>query len=127
MGKNEIILYGLSKYKEIIDKIMIDLKISNDCFDIKLMLTEALTNAFKHGNKGNNDKPIYLRYYDYGTYITFEIEDCGEGFKNITMPNTSLEDDLLSNSGRGLFLIRAIADKIELRNNTLIIQKQLSV
>lgn len=125
MVKNEIVLYGLAKYKEIIDKITSDLKTSNDCFYIKLMLTEALTNAFKHGNKGDKNKPIYLRYYDYDTYIRFEIEDCGEGFKNITMPNTSLDEDLLSNSGRGLFLIKSIADKIELRNNTLIIQKQL--
>ena len=125
MGKNEIILYGLSKYKEVIDKLTYDLNVSEDCFDIKLMLTEGLTNAFKHGNKGSNDKPIYLRYYNYGTYVRFEIEDCGQGFGNRAIPNTSLDEDLLSNSGRGLFLINCIADKIELRNNTLIIQKQL--
>lgn len=127
MSKNEIVLYGLAKYKESIDKITVDLNVHDDCFDIKLMLTEALTNAFKHGNKEDKNKPIYLRYYAYSTYIRFEIEDCGEGFKNIKMPNILLKDDLLSNSGRGLFLIKSIADKIELRNNTLIIQKQLRV
>lgn len=50
MKSNEFILYGLSKHKQIIDKITAELNASKYNFDIKLILTEALTNAFKHGN-----------------------------------------------------------------------------
>jgi len=125
MKKKEFILYGLARHKEIIQKIITDLNILEHCFDIKLMLTEALTNAFKHGNKGNVDKPIYLRYAYDGIEVWFEIEDSGTGFENYTIPEEPANECLLSDSGRGLFLIKCIADKIELRQNTLIIQKSL--
>ncbi|SHK68303.1 serine/threonine-protein kinase RsbW [Clostridium cavendishii DSM 21758] len=125
--KGEFILYGLSKYKETIDEIICDLGVCNDGFDIRLMLTEALTNSFKHGNKGDKNKPIYLRYFYYGTYINFEIEDCGNGFHETQIYDTALEEDILSNSGRGLFIISSIADKMEVKNNVLILQKQLKV
>lgn len=124
--KGEFVLYGLSKHKEIIRKIIADLNIIENCFDIKLMLTEALTNAFSHGNEGNIAKPIYLRYIYDGIYVNFEIEDSGTGFENFTIPEELANEDLLSDSGRGLFIIKCIADKIELRKNTLILRKSLN-
>ena len=123
----EFVLYGLSKYKEVIDEIIGDLNLFNQCFDIKLILTEALTNAFKHGNKGNVDKPIYLRYTYTGLDIKFEIEDSGNGFENVLISNEASEENLLNDGGRGLFLIQSIADKIELKKNILLIQKSLTI
>ncbi|MEJ8553174.1 ATP-binding protein [Tepidibacter sp. Z1-5] len=127
MKKNEFILYGLDNYKQVIDSVVTELNILNDCFDIKLLLTEALTNAFKHGNNSDNDKPIYLRYICNDKNIEFEIEDCGNGFKNLSIPNKLADENLLSDSGRGLFLINCIADKIEFKDNKLVIQKYLNV
>ncbi|WBW95370.1 ATP-binding protein [Oceanirhabdus sp. W0125-5] len=126
MKKNQFIMYGLTKYKEIIDKIINELKAFNDGFEIKLILTEALTNALKHGNNGNRDKPIYLRYSYDDNKVVFEIEDSGDGFKNLTIPNELIDETTLNENGRGLFLINCIADKIESRNNVLIIEKNLS-
>lgn len=125
MKKNEFILYGLTKYKEIIDKIIDDLKAFHDYFDIKLILTEALTNAYIHGNNGKVDKPIHLRYTYDDIKVRFEIEDSGPGFENVIIPGEAIDETLLNESGRGLFLIKCIADKLELRNNTLIIEKYL--
>ncbi|MFT5874202.1 MAG: serine/threonine-protein kinase RsbW [Clostridium sp.] len=125
MKNNEFILYGLANHKEIIEKINADLNTLEHSFDIKLMLTEALTNAFKHGNKGNIESPIYLRYAYDGIDVTFEIEDSGTGFENFSISEEPSNECLLNDSGRGLFLIKCMADKIELRKNTLIIQKRL--
>jgi serine/threonine-protein kinase RsbW len=126
MKSNEFILYGLSEYKQIIDKIISELNVSEYNFDIKLILTEALTNAFKHGNNKNVDKPIYLRYLYNNSSVKFEIEDCGTGFKNVII-NEKLEDEnILEDQGRGLFLIKNLSDHIELKRNTLIIQKSLA-
>ncbi len=127
MKKNEFILYGLDNYKQVIDDVVTDLNILNDSFDIKLLLTEALTNAFNHGNNRDNDKPIYLRYICNDKNIEFEIEDCGNGFKSLSIPNELLDENLLSDGGRGLFLINCIADKIEFKDNKLVIQKYLNV
>jgi len=40
MKSNEIILYGLGNYKEIIDNIISDLNVKVDCFDIRLILVQ---------------------------------------------------------------------------------------
>lgn len=126
MKSNELILYGMGKHKEIISKILSDLNVNEDCFDIRLILTEALTNAFIHGNNKNIDKPIYLRYTNDCTSITFEIEDSGPGFKNVIIQDKTLDENLLNDSGRGLYLIKCVADKVEIKNKTLIIQKKLT-
>lgn len=126
MKSNEYILYGLTNRKEIIDKIIAELNADDDYFDIRLILTEALTNAFKHGNKSNMDKPIYLRYVYSSKNVKFEIEDSGTEYKNITIPDEVSDENLLNDCGRGLFLIKCMADKIEFKNNTLMIQKNLT-
>ena len=121
----EYILYGLSKHNEIIDKIIADLSAYDDYFDIKVILTEALTNAFNHGNKKNIDKPIRLRYTYDGINIKFEVEDSGKMLKNVIIPDCTSDDNLLENSGRGFFLMYSLADKIEISNNALSIQKKI--
>lgn len=123
MKSNEFILYGLSGYKQIIDKIIQELNAYQHNFDIRLMLTEALTNAFKHGNNMNVNKPIYLKYFYNGTSVKFEIKDCGTGFENVIIDEQTQDENSLNDSGRGLFLIKNLADKIELRQNTCIIHK----
>lgn len=127
MKRDEYILYGLKKYKEVIDEIVSDINIVEDNFDIRLILTEALANAFKHGNKNNGDKPIYLRIIYDEQGIKFEIEDSGVGFENIVIPEQISDENLLNDYGRGLFLIKSIADEVEFRNNTLIIYKTLVI
>jgi serine/threonine-protein kinase RsbW len=123
---NEFIFYGLLDYKKNIDKIIAELNAYQYDFDIRLILTEALTNAFKHGNNMNVNKPIYLRYFYNGKSVTFEISDSGSGFENEIIEESIVDENLLSDNGRGLFLIKSLSDKIELRQNTLIIQKSLS-
>ena len=119
MIRNEHVLYGLEKHREIIDEIISKIDAQADNFDIRLMLTEALTNAFKHGNKNSLDKPIYLRYVYNGTGVIFEIEDCGVGMGDVIIPEKISEENLVDDHGRGLFIIKSIADIIEFRNNTL--------
>ncbi len=124
--EKEIIIYGIKKRNEIIDRIIEDIKAYDYSFDIRLILTEALINAYKHGNKSEADKPIYLRYSYDDNKVRFEIEDSGNGFRNVTIPDQVSDEKILDDNGRGLFLIKSISDRIEIRENTLIIQKYLS-
>lgn len=126
MKSNEFIFYGLSGHNKVIDKIIAELNAHKQDFDIRLILTEALTNAFKHGNNMNKDKPIYLRYFYNDQSVKFEISDSGNGFKNLIIEEQLENGNLLSDGGRGLFIIKSLSDKIELKKNTLIIQKCLS-
>ncbi|NTV91540.1 MAG: ATP-binding protein [Clostridiales bacterium] len=97
---------------------------TDDCFDIMLMISEALTNAFKHGNKGNRTKPIYLRYSFSGSTLRIEVEDAGDGNGHIMIPGDIADDSILENNGRGLFIIFSLADKVEFMKNVMVIEKK---
>lgn len=126
--ENELVLYGLDKYEEAIDKVINDLNAFEYYFDIKLILTEALTNAFYHGNDKDKNKPIYLKYYYECSNVVFEIKDSGVRLKDtIEVPEQVYNEDLLKEHGRGLFLLRCFADKTMLTGNTLIIKKNIKV
>lgn len=127
MKGNEFTLYGLSEHKQIIDKIIAELNAPEYDFDIRLILTEALTNAFKHGNDMSIDKPIYLRYLYDSSSVKFEIEDSGNGFENVIIDKELSEENLLDDQGRGLFIIKNLSNNIEFKKNILIIQKSLVI
>lgn len=126
MERKEIVLYGIDNYLQIIDQVISDLCITRDYFDIKLILTEALTNAYKHGNSSDKTKPIKLAYYSSGKTAGFEIQDSGINNKPICIPDKIEDDAILNESGKGLFLIKALSDKFEIRNNALIIEKNIA-
>lgn len=134
--RNEFVLYGLAKYMETIDKIINeieDLTTSDTCFEIKLILTEALTNAFKHGNNKDGCLPIYVRYVCNETIIQIEVENCGsytcscieKVLQNIKVSEIISDDNLLNDAGRGLYLIKCLTNKMEMKNNKLIVEKEL--
>lgn len=125
IDQKKLILYGLDNYKEAIDKVIRDLNVNDYYFDIKLILTEALTNAFYHGNKHDKTKPIVLRYYNDNSSIVFEIEHSEANIENMNVSEEISDEDLLKEHGRGLFLIKCFVDKIEVDKNILIIRKKI--
>jgi hypothetical protein len=44
------------------------------------LISEALSNAYCHGNRRNPDRPIWVRVYDGPFGLMVEIEDSGRGF-----------------------------------------------
>jgi len=125
--KNTLILYGLNNYMAVINNIITDLNAYKYSFDIRLILTEGLSNAFKHGNNGDSSKPIYLLYSFDGKNLEFKITHSQLHLQNIHIPKKITDKDLLEDSGRGLFLINSFADKVELTENALIIKKVLTI
>lgn len=124
--KGEFTLYGLEHYTEAIVGVLSQLKASAYEFDVKLILTEAIANAFFHGNNSDSSLPIKVRYGIEADIITFEIEDCGEGIKDIKELIAFKDDDILSESNRGLFLISSYADKLEYHNRVLKVEKVIA-
>lgn len=116
-------LYGLSNYDLTIDEIIEELGLIENFFDIKLILTEALTNAYKHGNNKDRNKPIILNYFFDGTNLIFEIVDCGVSEEVVSIPETLKDEDILKEGGKGLFLLKCLCDKVEFFKNTLVIKK----
>jgi serine/threonine-protein kinase RsbW len=78
---------------------------TEDVFAVRLALEEALVNAVKHGNRGDAAKEARLRYHMDDETVLLNVEDEGEGFDPLAVPDPLAPENLERPSGRGLFLI----------------------
>jgi serine/threonine-protein kinase RsbW len=71
-----------------------------------LSITEAVTNAIKHANKYDVNKKVQIDVLLEGNLLTLKIKDEGTGFDPEAIPDPTEPENLLKDSGRGLFLMR---------------------
>ncbi|MFC1674839.1 ATP-binding protein [Candidatus Omnitrophota bacterium] len=89
-------------------------KINKDkLFDIKLCLSEALINAVKYGNKMDKNKPVLLKLAASVDSVKIEVKDQGSGFDWNSLPSPIDNHNLDKLTGRGVFLIKNLMDKVE--------------
>ncbi len=81
---------------------------------IMLTLSEAVNNAIMHGNNEDPDKNAYINVTlgDDRTML-INVRDEGDGFDPEDIPNPLKEENLLNEGGRGIYLMRQYADKVQ--------------
>jgi len=81
-----------------------------------LSVTEATTNAIIHGNKKNVDKKVKIIVtVEEGRKLKVVVKDEGRGFDPSNIPDPTKPENLLKDSGRGLYLIRVYMDELHYR------------
>lgn len=120
------LFYGLENVAIRLDEIVRKLNVKQQCFEIKLIMMEAITNAFIHGNNSDASKPIELHYELKNNLLSIEVSDCGNGFKNISISKKINEDDIFKESGRGLYIISCYVDDIQFKSNSIIMKKYVN-
>lgn len=80
--------------------------------NLKLALVEALTNAMEHGNRWDENRLVRLEADLTSDCLKVTIEDQGPGFDACSLPDPTCGEQLLSERGRGVFLMRAIMDEV---------------
>ena len=78
-----------------------------------LCISEATTNSIVHGNKEDHRKTVELNIDCKSHLIQVRVTDEGEGFDVEKVPDPTLEDNLLKETGRGLHIINSIAQNVE--------------
>jgi len=92
--------------------------IEEDYFgNILISITEAVNNAIYHGNKANPEKKIDIYFKAHPDHITFTVKDEGEGFNFNNLPDPTSPEMVDKPNGRGVFLMRNLADKIPFEDN----------
>ncbi len=84
---------------------------------IRLAVNEAVTNAVVHGNKEDDSKSVHITAYSEKSGLIISVQDEGPGFDPQTLPDPLQEENLLKDSGRGIFLIKQYADEVEFSEN----------
>ncbi len=82
--------------------------------NLPVALTEALSNAILRGNGEDAAKSVRVRVSMLDGELTVEVEDEGMGFDlDACTSDPSLPENLEREEGRGLFLMRALMDRVE--------------
>jgi len=81
----------------------------------KLMvsLTEAVNNAIVHGNRLDPGKKVHVCCEAQPGWLVFRVTDQGKGFKPAGVKSPLAKKNLLKTSGRGVFLMRTLMDRVE--------------
>jgi serine/threonine-protein kinase RsbW len=85
----------------------------DDCYRIGMSVREGVINAFHYGNEERPDKKIHLSLDLTPEKMIIHVLDEGKGFDLSSVPDPLAEENLLSTSGRGIFLMRAFMDEFE--------------
>lgn len=110
---------SLRKFYRIFKELKKRFKISNEDYErLLLASSEAFMNAIIHGNKFDPQKKVNVTVKVFKRVYEVEIEDEGEGFEPELIPNPTDEKNLLKESGRGIYLMKAIADVVKFRKKS---------
>jgi serine/threonine-protein kinase RsbW len=75
-------------------------------------LSEATINAIVHGNKQDENKKVYINLeVQGGKRLQFTVADEGEGFDYNRLPDPTAPENLENLTGRGVFIIKHLADQ----------------
>jgi serine/threonine-protein kinase RsbW len=88
---------------------------AEDVADLKLALTEAVSNSVRHAYPGG-DGFVSIAYELSAGALRIEVVDDGEGFDPAMPPplEPSIGGEELSEGGLGIAIIRTIADELEI-------------
>jgi serine/threonine-protein kinase RsbW len=105
---------NIAKVEKLLQKIALRIPLDEIQMN-KLMvsLTEAVNNAIVHGNKSNPDKKVTILCESVPGWLLIMINDQGRGFKLDDVSNPLKKENLLRESGRGIFLMRTLMDRVE--------------
>ena len=85
----------------------------DECYRIGMSVREGVINAFHYGNKEKPEKKIHLAIDLTPEKMIIHVTDEGAGFILKDVPDPLAEENLLSTSGRGIFLMRAFMDEFD--------------
>jgi len=107
-----------TKYLENVEKLSTKVahyaKLSeSDSDDLGIVTTELVNNAIHHGNQNDPGKLVHITFTVDDKKIELRIMDQGGGFNPEKLKDPLAPENLLNESGRGIFLIRNLMDGLE--------------
>ena len=104
--------------EDLIDNVCQVYNVKEDSYgNILIAVTEAVNNAICHGNKNNPDKFVHIDFQNTEKQLIFSITDEGQGFDFLNLPDPTDPENIDKLSGRGVFLMKNLADSIEFSLN----------
>ena len=104
---------NLRLVEKAIDELSLELDLSDEVYGNVLVATmEATNNAIIHGNRSNPEKEVKIKMLIEDKELMVHIEDQGEGFDHMNIPDPTAPENLEKINGRGIFLMERLSDEI---------------
>lgn len=81
-----------------------------------LAVVEAVNNAIVHGNNEDPNKKVTIHYIFNNQQIQYIITNEGDPFDPDSLPDPTAPENLEKDCGRGIFLMKHLADNVEYSN-----------
>ena len=107
-------LENLPVVESLIDKVCQSVGVHEELYgNVLIAVTEAVNNAIIHGNKLDKDATVALDVYDDSEAFCFSVADSGRGFDHHHLPDPTAQENIEKENGRGIFLMRNLADEVQ--------------
>lgn len=104
--------------EKLIDAVCEEHHVAEDHYgNILIAMTEAVNNAIHHGNGLNPEKKTSVVFDRSETQIKFTVIDEGVGFDFDNLPDPTSPENLEKPNGRGIFLMKNLADEIHFEDH----------
>lgn len=108
---------NLRQVERLIDEISTECNLSSEKYGNVLIATlEATNNAILHGNKLDEGKNVDIKCSWSNKELIMTIIDQGNGFDYNNIPDPTAPENVEKISGRGIFLMVKLSDKIVFNN-----------
>ena len=103
---------SITQLEALIEDIADKYSISEDTFaNMMTCLNEAVINAIIHGNKLDPDKMVFVNAEVEPKRVIWTVADEGDGFDYNNLADPTAPERLEELTGRGVFIIKQLADQ----------------
>ena len=105
---------NLITIEEFVNYFAKDLGLSEEQLSVLLLaVTEAATNAIIHANKCDVSKLVKIHAHIEDSKLIVKVKDEGKGFDPGALPDPTRPENLLKDSGRGVYLMKVYMDEVK--------------
>ena len=118
---------NIAVVERLIDKISADHGIVAEHYgNVLIAMTEGVNNAIVHGNKLDETKSVSVSCAIDEKSLVFRITDEGPGFDYDNLPDPTAPENIEKPHGRGVFLMRHLADECAFEDDGRIVELTFS-
>jgi serine/threonine-protein kinase RsbW len=109
----------VKKVEEMMLEINKDFKLPDEDYRrLMIAVTEIIMNSIVHGNKENREKKVRVAVEYDSDKMKIVINDEGNGFEIESLPDPTLDENLMQAHGRGIFIAKSMVDEFEYKLGT---------
>jgi len=112
----------LGKVESFIKSFFYEYGIAKRFFNkVFLCISEGVINSIEHGNRNEYNKEVSIFADCESKTIVVKIKDEGAGFDIENIPNPTNKENIKKASGRGIYIMKSLSDKVECNKNEITI------